>query len=340
MKQQTQYTTVERIFAKFSRDLRNTEVHESDIIEWTAEALEFMKIAELQEEAVSFIEVKNHKADLPLGFQSVIQIAKYNNWKGSQDDSLSPCNIVNNIISEDSLNDCGHIILGNFTDNNLVVTDCNGQIIDGEENVVYYRPYFDLKWEYQGWYNSNYYRQNFSVVRLANHSFFNSLVCSETNPEIKEMYNSSVFEYTLAGGFPNMELRFSFQEGYIALAYLKSIIDPQTGYPAIPDDISAITAITYYIKWKMAERFSWEGREGFALEAKNAEERWLKYIRQYLNKTKMPKGVDQYQNLMEQTHYLIPRQRRFAGYFGNLGREEYRRFNNPDYRRKLTYGRY
>ena len=141
MKQQTQYTTVERIFAKFSRDLRNTEVHESDIIEWTAEALEFMKIAELQEEAVSFIEVKNHKADLPLGFQSVIQMAKYNNWQGSQDDNLSPCNIVSNITDEDC--GCNEYVPGKT---GYVITDCNGQIIDGEENVVYYRPYFDLKW--------------------------------------------------------------------------------------------------------------------------------------------------------------------------------------------------
>ena len=76
--------------------------------------------------------------------------------------------------------------------------------------------------------------------------FLGSLVAEETSTGL---YNSSSDEYTIAGGFPNMNLRFSFKEGQIALAYLRTVIDPETQYPVIPDDIKFITAITYYIKW-------------------------------------------------------------------------------------------
>lgn len=341
MKQKFNYTSVDTIFAKFSRDLRGTDLHESDVIEWIGEALGFMKVVEIQEEAVAFIEVKDFKAELPIGFQSIIQIAKDNYW--SAEVKKSPCDIINSICNCENTStqviateDCG------CTPNNTgyVVTDCQGKILNEGVEIAYYRPYFDLKYEYQGWCTSSYYTQNFSPVRLANNSFFNSLVCTENNPDIKRLYQQTTDEYTIAGGYPDMQLRFSFKEGYIALAYLKNVFDEETGYPVIPDDISFITAITYYVKWKIAERYRWNGREGFAQEAQDAEAKWLKYVRQAINKAKMPTGVDQYQNMMEQSLYLIPRTRKYYGYFGNLGREEYRRFNNPDFRRRMTYGRY
>lgn len=340
--QKFDYTSVDTIFAKFSRDLRGTDLHESDVIEWIGEALSFLKVSEIHEEAVAFIEVTNHKAEVPNGFQDVIQIARYNNWMGPTQD-LSPCKIIDNIpneeINEHNQCGCGHSI-GNHTnhDRKYIITDCQGNIIDGEENISYFRPRFDLKWEYEGWMRSYYYRNNYTPVRLANHSFLNTVVCTELDEDVKDLYKSSLDEYTIVGGFPVRELRFSFKEGYIAMAYHRSMIDPETGYPLIPDDISHITAISYYIKWKLAERFRWDGREGFTKEAEDAEQKWLKYVRQAINKSKMPKGVDQYQNMMEQSMYLIPRTRKYHGFFGSLGREENRIFNDPNY--KTSYGRY
>lgn len=316
MKQQFNYTSIETIFAKFSRDLRNTDIHESDVIEWVGEALDFMKIVEIQEEAIAFIEVKDYRAELPRGFQSVIQIARNNRWTGP-DDTCSPSSI-SEAINEQPSDGC----------RGLIITNCKGEIVCGEENVSYYRPNFDLKWEYEGWSSSKYYKASYSPVRLANHTFFNSVVCKEPD-YMAQIYAAAVDEYTLAGGYPNMELRFSFQSGYIALAYVRSMVDPDTGYPLIPDDIRFISAATYYVKWKMSERLRWDGREGYAQEAKEAEAMWNKYSRQAMNMAKMPKGVDQYQNILEQSLYMIPRHRKFAGFFGNLGREEDRSFTNP-----------
>lgn len=319
MKQKFNYTSIETIFAKFSRDLRDTDLHEGDLIEWTAEALEFLKVAEIQQEAVFFGEVKNHTVEVPLGFQSVIQVAKYNNWKGP-DKELAPCAVVDCKSTIDFDNrDCSN--------NRGVITDCRGGLLINDDDIAYYRPYFDLQWEFGAWSSSSYYKNKFSPVKLANHSFFNSVVCKETDSKMKEIYDSSTDEYTIAGGYPNMSLRFSFKEGYIAMAYLRSAIDSETGYPLIPDDISHITAITYYIRWKMAERLRWSGREGFVQEARDAEEHWLKYVRQAINKSKMPQGIDQYQNLMEQSFYLVPNHRKFSGYFGNISRFEGKKFN-------------
>ena len=338
MNQKFGYTTVDTIFAKFSRDLRGNEVNEADMVEWIGEALSFMKVAEIQEEAVAFIEVADYKAELPCGFQSVIQVARNNNWVKNENEScVCPSNVLINSITTQEV----------IVDNTLPpepldqpIVDCEGNII-GEYEMAYYRPYFDLKYEYYGWNSSRYFKENYTPIRLANHSFFNTMVATEQDEAIKEIYNSNTTdEYTLAGGFPNYALRFSFKEGSIALSYLRTVIDAETGYPVIPDNILFISAITYYVKWKISERFRWEGREGSAQESRDAEEHWLKYVRQAINHIKMPHGVDQYQNIMENSLYLIPRTRKYYGFFGNLGREEDRRFNNPDNRRRYTFNRY
>lgn len=334
MKQKLEYTSMETIFSKFNRDLRGTDISESDLVEWTAEALGFMKVVEIQEEALAFIEVQNHQAELPCGFQAVIQIARNNDWNSFDKENTGTCpSNFEEYISEDTT------VVNPLDYNPLspnVFVDCQGSII-GDHEVAYYRPYFDLQYEYNQWIGSGYFREKYTPVRLANHTFLGSLVAEETSTGL---YNSSSDEYTIAGGFPNMNLRFSFKEGQIALAYLRTVIDPETQYPVIPDDIRFITAITYYIKWKMAERLRWSGREGFQLEAQDAEQKWNKYVRQAINSVKMPQGVDQYQNMMEQSLYLIPRHRKYYGYFGKLGREEDRLFNNPDQRRKYSFNRY
>ena len=84
-----EYTTVDRIFSKIHRDLKGIDLNESDAIEWIGEALDFLKIKGNQEETVAFIEVVDYHAELPCGFQMVLQLARNNNWHPS--DKLSTC---------------------------------------------------------------------------------------------------------------------------------------------------------------------------------------------------------------------------------------------------------
>lgn len=77
------YTSLYRIFDKLLRDLGLEDINESDIIEWSGEALEAINAPRNYEEAVAFLEVKNYKAELPQGTHSIIQIAKNNEFEDS-----------------------------------------------------------------------------------------------------------------------------------------------------------------------------------------------------------------------------------------------------------------
>lgn len=307
------YNTIDTILAKVSRNIGD-DFSEHDIIEWAGEALAFMPIPSLLEESVAFLEVQNYTAILPQYLKHIIQIGLNNNFRFEEKETCTPISIVTEA-QESACGTCDEEVTPPYA-----MTDCTGNIL-GDINVIYYRPNFDLKWEYQGWRESSYYQNNFTPVRLSNNKLYQNLVCkdrtedSELNRDLSQGPT-----YTIAGDTTGGALRFNFREGQVAVAYLKTAIDWETGYPLVPDDISVETAIVYYIKWKMAERLSWSGREGFRWEAQDNERKWLKYIRQATNKAKMPKGVDGYQNLLDQSLYLIPRVDRYDNFFGKFSK--------------------
>ena len=328
------YTTVDRVLAKFHRDLRGTDINESDAIEWIGEALGLLYTPQIQEEAIAFIEVKNYEADVPKYMKYVIQIARKNNYtpgtnnisdficncnKENQtcncNDGCDPCNPCKTCesCSEPIVYDCIKDIPSDSGFKFPVPTDCLGHLLY-EEDYAYYRPKFDLKWEYDQWQKSEYYRRDFSPVKLSNHTFFNSIVCKEG----KDLYSSVIDEYTIIGNVCQ-KFRFSFKEGLVAVAYLKTALDKETGYPLVPDHESYMAAITYYLKWKIAEYHQWNGREGAMQLAQDSERKWLKYCRQAKNYSKMPKTIDHYQNMMEQT-YIIPNVYKYYNFFGNYTR--------------------
>lgn len=294
------YTTVDRIFATLARDLKGTNLSESDVIEWIGEALDFMQVYASFDQAVAFLEVRNYHTDLPKGFQGVLQIARDTHW---QDKGTNCGCAIEEVIAE---------VLPGEDAPCPVVTDCHGNLI-GNYEYAYYRPKFDLQWEYSLWTNSSYYQQRYTPIRLANKSLFGELVYRERNEE--NIYRNAVDTYTIVGTV-DRKLRFDFENGFIALSYLRTAIDEISGYPLIPDDVSVVTAIKYYIKWKVAEWYSWNGRQGFTSEAERAEARWMRYVKQSKNKMKMPKTLDEFQNILELTHRLVPDYTKYYSYFG------------------------
>ena len=302
------YTTLDRVLSKLYRDLGLEEISETDVVEWAGEALEGIGVVSIYDEAVAFIGVENHQATLPNGLHSIIQVAKSNYPK----EEICPANVVADVIetTEVTVETCP------------VPLDCKGNLLEQPE-LAYYRPYFDLQYEYHGW-NSSKIRQGYSPLRLANHSFFNSVVCSEDD----SLYSTSTEEYTLQDD----QIRTSFKEGQIAIAYTKQRIDEETGYPMIPDDYSIITAITMYITMKYMSRLWYMGREGYADKMQKSESDWQWYCKQASNRAMMPHGVDAYQNILEEKDYLIPRHNKYYGFFGKLGRAEDKRFKDPNNR--------
>ncbi len=304
--QKYQYITTDSILAKYHRDFRGIGINEGDAIEWIGEALGFIKMASASEETIIFAEVINHHADIPIGLHYIVQIARKNDWE-KEPNSCNPEVIVPCL--QQAIVDC---------------VDCENEIISCAEPVCNenepYQPHFGLAFPYQTWVRSGYYRKTWTPVRLANNSFYNSLVC-KTPEHLEHLYDSCSSEYTIVED----KLRFSFKSGYVAIACLRQKMD-EKGYPMIPDDEYAKAAITYYMVWKMKQREAYNHREGAAALSKDAETQWGSYIKKFKNKTKMPFGVDQYQNLLEQSYYMIPNHKKYYGFFGNLGRSENRPF--------------
>lgn len=200
-------------------------------------------------------------------------------------------------------------------DNEVSIYDeCGKKIME-----TTYAKYFSMKTPFNYWVKSNNYVQNYIPIRLSNHTFFNSVVCKLDNPIYNDTkyYPNTQDEYTIVGDYPNRVLRFSFQEGQVALAYLKSQTDDE-GFPLIPDDSDCHSAIVYYLKWKIAERLAWSGREGYDRLGKEAEAHWLRYIKQFKSKSKMPYSLDDYKNIQENSYYLIPNLNKDFGFFGQL----------------------
>ena len=304
MGREFQYTTLDRVLSKIYRDLGLEEISETDVVEWSGEALEGIGAIGLYEEAVAFIEVSNHKMDLPKCLHSITQIAKDNNWEEGgvcAGDAILDCS-VEEVAEEVVPEDCPV----------PVALDCNGSPLT-DYDLAYYRPYFDLQYEYFGWQNSNLYQQRYTPIRLSKHTFFNT-----------EVYNSQDDEYTVNGGV----VTTSFEKGAVAISYTRQVTDPDTGYPMIPDDYSVITAITMYITMKYMGRMWYSGREGYTEKFKKAEQDWQWYCRQAGNKIMKPFGVDQHQNILEGRSRLIPNRREYYGFFGNLGKEENKSYFN------------
>jgi len=295
------YIPLSNILSKVQRDT-SLDVSEADVVEWAAEALGFIGAVTQYEEAVAFAEVQNHEALMPAGLINIIQVAKSN----CHDTGKNVC--AKEVIPEPESEE----------EKWPVPIDCNGQPVADYE-LSYYRPYFDLVYEYEGWSNSSLYQQCYSPVRLADHSFFNSVVL-----DLGEgLYSADRDEYTIADPY----LRFSFKEGLVAIAYVKPKLDDK-GWPMVPDLESYREAVVRYIRYKMALRkFDMEISNASMRYLQKSEQDWHWYCKQAGNQALMPKSPDDMQDLLEQKSYMLPRQHRYYGFFGRLNSLEKRYWN-------------
>lgn len=296
-----QYISLNSIFAKLIRDLNN-EFDEDAVIEWSGEALEFIGAIGAYEEAVAFREVKNHQFELPSGLHKIIQIARNNSYTCTPE---KICEVIPAVTETACIT----------PNSDGVWLDCNGSPIVAYD-IAYYRPFFDLRMDFNGWSNTAIYRDNFTPVRLTTNSFFNSIVLPEDNTHL---YKPSTDEYTIIQG---SVVRTSFKDGQVALAYHRQVRDKETGYPMIPDNISYKTAIVKYITMKTFEKEFYAGREGAQGKMVKAEQDWHWYCLQAGNAEKMPNGIDEHQNMLDQRKRLVLNNNKYYGFFGNLSKPE------------------
>lgn len=326
-----QLVPISAVFAKLVRDLGLQSVDESDIIEWTGEALQAIGSVPMYEDAVAFIEVRNHQCEIPNGCLVIDQLARNLCWKGPTNDSLCPVQVLQDIKDyqdvscDDANNPCKNTL--------PIPLDCNGSPLM-DYNIAYYRPYYDLQAEYYGWNwsNSNLYQQCFRVIRLTSNVYFtgSDRQTTDLNANNQDPYlTCRQDEYKVYNG---ATLRFSFKEGQVALAYKRQCVDETTGYPLIPDTYSHKTAITKYIAMMMASRDMNKKREGSIGLYDRLEKDWQWYCKQATNVDLMPHGIDEHQNLYDQRTRLLPNDRMYYGFFGKMNVPEGRKFDDPDFR--------
>jgi hypothetical protein len=294
------YTSIDRIYSKVIRDL-GINADEADLIEWTGEALEAIDAQRSHEEAVAFLQVKNYHCEVPFGLQYIIQVAK-----NTRTDTYAP--IESDAIEENAIVDPEGVC--------PVRIDCNGAPIDDHE-LSYYRPYYDLRYEYDLWRDSTVATRYYEPVRLAVHSFFNSIVCG--NVENNELYKTTRNEYSLTD--EDSIMRFSFSDGLVALAYVRTVLDTN-GIPKIPDNYSFVTAVVKYITYKLMERQFYLGKSDSDKKVYKAEKDWQWYCKQAKNSAFIIQGIDEMENYLDQRTYLIPRRNVYDSFFGNLAKRE------------------
>lgn len=300
-----EFVSINTILNKLHRELQGSDISEGDVIEWCGEALEFLSTPYSSESVVTLLKVENFECALPEWLRVINQIVKYNKEVEpcEQDCEMDKaCETADFDLCDDSCSEC------------CESTDILTQYLMGTLNTSY-RPYFDMNMPITAWSNSYFFQKEFTPVRLSNHSFFHTIVCSEA----PDLYKNCIEEYTIVGT-TERKLRFSFKDGYIAISYVRAATED--GLPLIPDDVRYLTAVSYYCRWKIAEYKSWQRIEGFDGLAVKTEQQWLKYCKQAKNFAMMPKGVDEYQNLLEQSLRLVPKKDAYYTYFGNLSKFE------------------
>ena len=297
--QRFEYTTIDRILNAFQRNLGDEDITEENIVEWTGEALsELFRRGSLQE-CVLFALVENYNVEMPSGFKYISGILKNTKYNGYNPEAAVTCGEIIEI--EESLPEPEEIIPAPEDEDCCLEKNCyglewglgpKGLSLRQDLNHTLYRqplPYLQLPWTFGYWYSSHMATERFSNhVELSNDRFFktNVLKNQKSNFNFPRAFGD---KYTLVGN----NIRFNFEKGQVAIAYLRVPIDPETGYPLIPDENSYIQAIIYYIKWKLAEFYSWNGRQGFTAEADRAMNLWLKYVAQARVKTIKTRTTDE-----------------------------------------------
>ena len=305
------------MLSKLARDIPSSlKYEEDDAIEWAGEALSAIGAYNELEEKVYFLPVENYKCTIPPYTKAIVQIVKNNFPVTSPRNTLCTINCA---LKEEAIEETPCYVL----------TDCQDEII-GDYDIAYYRPFFSLDMDYGKWTSSNFYKNNWSLVRPSQHSFFNA-----TN-NTENLYQSGAEEYQIQSPF----IKFSFCKGYVAVALTTVKLDAN-GIPLIPDSYNYTSAIVSYIKYKLMDKDFYSGREGSGTRLQKAERDWAYYCQQSSNESMMPNTIDEMETLRASRNYLLPRNNLQSNFFGNLGNTENRTFlRNTLKSRFLTNGYY
>lgn len=315
------YTSIDRVLASIFRDVKPiTPLDESDVIEWAGEALDLIGVPSQYQEAVDFAEVSGYKALLPAGLHHLLQVAY------TQDVTPPQC-CPNDVIAgtDEYVSTCGTAAASTTT----TVSACDSCDEPGYYNTLpvdsiktaTFREYYagaleELRVAQE--FTASWYplRMSTSTMRM-----MGARCPLYAHPTPSSTYGGG-HEYVLEEPY----IRVTFEKGYLALAFLRYPLDNR-GVPLIPDDTTYIKAITSYVTY-MAMRHDYIYGHINPSVYQQLESDWQWYCNVAANKQKMPKTIDQMENIRAQRMRLLPRVDRYYGFFGQLAANEIRVFRD------------
>lgn len=297
--------SIDTIISKLYRELQFLpESSEADIVEYVGEALQAIGAFGQYEEDICFIDINNHRGDLPSGLVEIIQVALSINHIDTKECKTDTCSI-------DQTKDCDKRIADKCTEE--VVKECwsaHNQYFIPEQRYLDAIYEHDIRWMY-----TPYFYQNFIPMRLSTGTM-QGLVGLHRDFE-RDVSINSPYEYKIA----NNQILTSNQTGTIAIAYTRMPLD-ENGFPMIPDLQEYREAITKYIVYKMSYIRFINNEPNFRGIYEKLEQDWHWYCRQAKNAMLMPTTLDEKQNMKDITHRMLPIENGYYGFFGNINSPE------------------
>lgn len=285
------YIPIQAILSKVSRDTP-FRVDETEMIEWAGEALEFIGAVGAYENVVLFTEVCNYQIAIPQGLKKITQVARNVCWKKEEPESACPAVTVEPDGEEPVT---------------PVIIDCNGQPMQ-PYSLRYYTPFYTIEDFFPTFEGSQIFNACYRPLRIATGTYFGTT--GQQNQE--EIYPDGLLEFRVESPY----IRFSFQDGFVALAYTRTKLD-ESGLPMIPDMQSYIEAITRYITYKVSYRRFLQGDMNPNV-FKSIEQDWHWYCQQAKNEMMMHKGISEHENSLHQRTRLLPNIYSFNTFFGRI----------------------
>lgn len=276
------FLNIKTLLAKISRKVKN--LNEIDAIEDAMEALSYLSTPEMEVDKVVFKDVKNYSTELPNDFSQMIQVVKDTKSSTVKDSFCTTDQIEDTCLLDSDVCSCGDDICSCDGDGAPLIS------FDPLSNAIImdYRLYVNVRDKVKG---------RFVPIRLSSAKFFgNNEIYKNGNREFGVQY-----EYKEVAG---KRLLFSFKEGVVGISY-RAILTDEEGIPLIPDLPEVVNAVSYYVLWQLAERNLWAGRDGYDRLTQYSDSKWQHYSAQAIAALKMPKNIDELQNIVDNYKHII-----------------------------------
>jgi len=336
-------------------DLHEENHHLADMIEWAGEALEKIGAFPQLEVRVAgkggepLLRINDYQARLPLGLHSIIQAVykptsepssyllpmRYSSGSFEHVPGLSDAEIIMES-STWTLVDTAPINAGQF----MLNTTTNKLYINSVDDQGFFRGLDNLGiGNYIRITDTNNTAEHIYGITEAIHSGNNHVFSldpvkvdgdfvvgeSETITLIADFIaDENFFEtsrtmdyvYVVSDGW----LKTNVRDGYVMLSYTRIPIDEE-GYPKVPNNISYLEALYWYINMKMnyPRWVNGEIRDGVYFEMRRS---WNYYRKQAYAEAMMPEG-DQLQAIKNTWNQLIPTIDAENSFYSGVGEREY-----------------